>query len=59
MNGLKEGWFSEINDLWPGVALSLEVEKVIFDGKSKYQDVKVLQTYVMFPQLFVVFLILI
>ena len=44
MNEFKQGWFSEINDLWPGLSLSLQVDKVLFHQKSKYQDVLVLQT---------------
>ncbi|PSN53273.1 Spermidine synthase [Blattella germanica] len=44
MNGLKEGWFSELSSLWPGISLSLEVEKVLHSGKSEFQDILVLQT---------------
>lgn len=44
MDSIREGWFSEINDLWPGQAMSLQVEEVLFDEKSKFQDVMVLQT---------------
>ncbi|KAI4304959.1 hypothetical protein MLD38_040412 [Melastoma candidum] len=38
------GWFSEINPMWPGEAHSLKVEKVLFRGKSDYQDVVVFQS---------------
>ena len=41
MNRIQNGWFSEINKEWPGQALSLEVEEVLFEGKSKYQDILV------------------
>ncbi|XP_001607780.1 spermidine synthase [Nasonia vitripennis] len=44
MNALKQGWFSEINGLWPGIAQSLEVEKILYEGQSEYQHVLVLQT---------------
>ncbi|XP_043281173.1 spermidine synthase [Venturia canescens] len=44
MDALKEGWFSEINDLWPGIAVSLEVNKVLYKEKSQFQDILVLQT---------------
>ncbi|XP_015186934.1 PREDICTED: spermidine synthase [Polistes dominula] len=44
MDAMKTGWFSEINDFWPGVSLSLEVEKTLHQGRSQYQDVLVLQT---------------
>nr|Q96557.1 RecName: Full=Spermidine synthase 2; Short=SPDSY 2; AltName: Full=Putrescine aminopropyltransferase 2 [Datura stramonium]CAA69421.1 spermidine synthase 2 [Datura stramonium] len=38
------GWFSEISPLWPGEAHSLKVEKILFQGKSDYQDVMVFQS---------------
>ncbi|XP_074297618.1 spermidine synthase 1-like isoform X2 [Silene latifolia] len=38
------GWFSEISPMWPGEAHSLKVEKILFQGKSKYQDVIVFQS---------------
>lgn len=41
MNKLLNGWFSEVNGQWPGQAMSLEVESVLFEGKSKYQDILV------------------
>lgn len=44
MDAIKPGWFSEINDLWPGVSLSLEVVKVLHRERSQYQDVMVLET---------------
>ncbi|XP_078053188.1 spermidine Synthase [Augochlora pura] len=44
MDTVKPGWFSEINDLWPGVALSLEVVKVLHRERSPYQDVMVIET---------------
>ena len=46
MNRIQNGWFSEINDQWPGQALSLEVEEILFEGKSKYQDILVFKRYV-------------
>lgn len=44
MNGLKEGWFSELSSLWPGTSLSIEVDKVLFSEKSKFQHISVLQS---------------
>lgn len=41
MNTIKDGWFSEISELWPGQAMSLQVEDVLFQERSKYQDVLV------------------
>ncbi|XP_021891932.1 spermidine synthase-like [Carica papaya] len=38
------GWFSEISPLWPGEAHSLKVEKILFQGRSEYQDVMVFQS---------------
>lgn len=38
------GWYSEINSMWRGEAHSLKVEKILFEGKSDYQDVLVFQS---------------
>ncbi|CAA2934834.1 Spermidine synthase [Olea europaea subsp. europaea] len=38
------GWFSEISPLWPGEAHSLKIEKLLFQGKSDYQNVLVFQS---------------
>ncbi|CAI9785173.1 unnamed protein product [Fraxinus pennsylvanica] len=38
------GWFSEISTLWPGEAHSLKVEKLLFHGKSDYQNITVFQS---------------
>ncbi|KAK4399731.1 Spermidine synthase [Sesamum angolense] len=38
------GWFSEISPMWPGEAHSLKVEKILFQGKSEYQNVIVFQS---------------
>lgn len=37
-------WFSEISPMWPGEAHSFKVEKILYKGKSKYQDVMVFQS---------------
>lgn len=39
-----DGWFNEINDLWPGQCFSLKVKKVLHEEKSKYQDIKLVET---------------
>lgn len=44
MNSMKSGWFSELNDLWPGVALSLEVEEILHSERSRFQDILVVKT---------------
>jgi len=44
MNLIKEGWFSEFGTLWPGQCLSIEVEEILFQGKSQYQDIVVFKS---------------
>ena len=39
MDCIQSGWFSELNDLWSGQSLSLQVEEVLHHEKSKYQDI--------------------
>lgn len=36
---IQNGWFCEINDLWYGQAMSLEIEEILVEHKSKYQDI--------------------
>ena len=48
MNSIIGGWFSEVNDLWPGQAFSLKVDKVLFDEKSAFQHILVFEKSV-FP----------
>jgi len=38
------GWFSEIDEQWPGVALSLRIRKVLHEGRTKYQDIAFYET---------------
>ncbi|OMO81540.1 Spermidine/spermine synthases family [Corchorus capsularis] len=38
------GWFAEHCPIWPGEAHFLKVEKVLFEGKSKYQSMMVFQS---------------
>lgn len=44
MDLIKNGWFSEVSELWPGQAMSLEVSKVLHREKSQYQDILVVET---------------
>ncbi|XP_005100180.2 spermidine synthase [Aplysia californica] len=44
MNVVKDGWFSELSELWPGQCMSLEVEEVLHKEKSKYQDILVFKS---------------
>jgi len=39
-----DGWFSEICPMWPGIALSLEIEKVLYSKKSKFQQIDMFLT---------------
>jgi len=41
---MKPGWFSEMSALWKGQSFSLEVEKVLHQEKTKFQDLMILQT---------------
>ncbi|KAF8468879.1 Spermidine/spermine synthase [Kalaharituber pfeilii] len=41
---IKDGWFREISDMWPGQAMTLRVKKVLHHEKSKYQDVLVFES---------------
>lgn len=41
MDYIKDGWFMEKCTLWPGQAMSLKVNEVLYNKKSKYQDVLV------------------
>ena len=39
------GWFSEVSDaMWPGQAMSIKIEEVLFRGRSEFQDVMVFQS---------------
>nr|XP_040237472.2 spermidine synthase [Anopheles coluzzii] len=38
-------WFSEIsNELWPGQCFSVKVKQVLHEERSKYQDIKIIQS---------------
>ena len=41
---VKDGWFKEESSLWPGQAMSLQVEEVLYDKRSKYQDILVFKS---------------
>ncbi|KAG6686600.1 hypothetical protein I3842_11G028800 [Carya illinoinensis] len=38
------GWFAEDSPIWPGQAHFLKVEKILFQGSSKYQSMMVFQS---------------
>ena len=41
---IKDGWFSESEGMWPGQAMSLKVEEVLWEGRSDFQDVLVFRS---------------
>lgn len=41
---MKDGWFTERGKLWPGQAMSLQVEEILFHGTTEYQDVLVFRS---------------
>ena len=43
MAGIKDGWFYEKGATIPGQTFGLEIEKVLFQGRSKFQDILVFE----------------
>jgi spermidine synthase len=41
---VKDGWFFETCPMWPGMALSLEIETILYDEKSLFQHIQVFET---------------
>jgi spermidine synthase len=39
-----DGWFREINKMWPGQAMTLQVNTVLHHEKSRYQDVLIFES---------------
>ncbi|CAH1103805.1 unnamed protein product [Psylliodes chrysocephalus] len=44
MDLVKNGWFSEISDLWPGQCFSLKVKEILYQDKSDYQDILIFES---------------
>eukprot|EP01111_Echinosteliopsis_oligospora_P012185 TRINITY_DN414_c0_g1_i1.p1 TRINITY_DN414_c0_g1~~TRINITY_DN414_c0_g1_i1.p1 ORF type:complete len:281 (-),score=81.03 TRINITY_DN414_c0_g1_i1:27-869(-) len=44
MEGLKDGYYSEVSAYSPGQAMSIEIEKVLHHEKSPYQDILLLKS---------------
>jgi len=40
----ESGWFSEFGEMWPGQALSLQIEEVLLDEKTEFQDLLVFKS---------------
>jgi len=51
MNAFKNGWFSEVSPMWPGQCQSLEIEEMLHQEKSKFQDIAVFKSLVLFLNL--------
>lgn len=41
---IKDGWFSEKGSLWPGQAMSLQVDEILYNANSKFQDLLVFRS---------------
>jgi spermidine synthase len=41
---VKNGWFTELSTMWPGMGLSLKVKEVLYKGRSDFQDVCVFES---------------
>lgn len=41
---IMDGWFSEIDEQWPGVALSLRIRKILYEGRTKFQKIGFYET---------------
>ncbi|KAL1501620.1 hypothetical protein ABEB36_006917 [Hypothenemus hampei] len=44
MDLIQKGWFSEVSNMWPGQAFSLQIKQILFQGKSDYQDILIVET---------------
>ncbi|KAJ8917394.1 hypothetical protein NQ315_002418 [Exocentrus adspersus] len=44
MDKIRNGWFSEISNLWPGQCFSLKVKQVLCRDKSEFQDILVFES---------------
>lgn len=45
MDAIRNGWFSEINELWPGQCFSLQIKEVLHEERSDFQDIKLIDTF--------------
>ncbi|GAQ81179.1 spermidine synthase [Klebsormidium nitens] len=44
MDRTLQGWYSELSPMWPGQALSLKMDKILFEDRSDFQDVVVFES---------------
>ena len=41
---IKDGWFSETEAMWPGQKMSIQVDEVLLNGRSEFQDILVFKS---------------
>lgn len=41
---IENGWFYEANELWPGQAFGIRVKRILYQGKTMFQDVLVFES---------------
>jgi spermidine synthase len=41
---IKDGWFREAEAMWPGQSFALQVNKVLLNGRSEFQDILVFES---------------
>ena len=41
---IQDGWFTEKETMWPGQRMSLEIEEVLENGRSDFQDILVFKS---------------
>jgi spermidine synthase len=41
---ISNGWFGEAEAMWPGQKFCIQVEEVLLNGKSDFQDILVFQS---------------
>ena len=41
---IRDGWFRESEVMWPGQAMSLKIEEVLWEGRSDFQDILVFKS---------------
>uniref|UniRef100_A0A1L8E2E8 Spermidine synthase n=1 Tax=Nyssomyia neivai TaxID=330878 RepID=A0A1L8E2E8_9DIPT len=44
MDYTMKNWFSEVNELWPGQSMSLMVKKMLWEEKSKFQNIQIFES---------------
>jgi len=41
---IKDGWFTEKEAMWPGQRMSIEIEEILENGRSEFQDILVFKS---------------